>query len=94
MDVSNDCAAVELSHAGIRGSSAPTADTGEAPTGDQGRTEGLGDEELPFQIVSVDDCTQSLDLLTAMNQIPIRLLMHRPQEAPVQVPSSIFMNSQ
>jgi hypothetical protein len=94
MDFSNDCATVALSRAGVRGSPAPTADTGEAPTGDQGRTEGIGDEELPFQIVSVDNCTQSLDLLAAMNQFPIRLLISRPQEVPVQVPSSIFMNSQ
>jgi hypothetical protein len=94
MECSNEFATVELSREGVRGSPAPTADAGEAPTGDQGRTEGLEDEELRFQIVSVDDCTQSLDILAAMNQFPIRLLMPRPQEAPVQVPSSIFMDGQ
>jgi hypothetical protein len=37
---------------------------------------------------------QPLDVLAAMTQSPIRLLMPRLQEAPAQVPSSILMSSQ
>jgi hypothetical protein len=44
--ISNDFATVTVSRVGVRGSPASIADVGEAPSGDQGRTE----DELPFPI--------------------------------------------